>query len=92
MPYTYMVRCADGSFYTGWTVNLEARLQAHNDGKGARYTRGRRPVRLVYWESQPDRGEAQRRESTLRHLRRNQKEALVDAFEETQHPSRKPTK
>jgi putative endonuclease len=80
MPYTYILHCADGSFYTGWTVDLEARLQAHNDGKGARYTRGRRPVQLVYWEPQPNRSEAQRREAIVRRLRRNQKEALVDAF------------
>lgn len=84
MPYTYMVRCADGSFYTGWTVDLEARLQAHNDGRGARYTRSRLPVRLVYWEAQPNRSEAQRREATVRRLSRDQKEALVGAFEKTQ--------
>lgn len=82
MPYVYMVRCADGSFYTGWTIDLEARLQAHNDGRGARYTRGRRPVRLVYWESHPSRSEAQRREAKVRRLRRDRKEALVDAFNE----------
>ncbi|KJS16142.1 MAG: methyltransferase [Peptococcaceae bacterium BRH_c4b] len=80
MPYTYIVQCADSSFYTGWTVDLDARLQAHNDGKGARYTRSRRPVQLVYWEFQPNRSEAQRREATVRRLRRDQKEALADGF------------
>lgn len=84
MPYTYMVQCADGSFYTGWTTDLENRLQAHNDGRGARYTRGRRPVQLVYWESHPSRGEAQRREVTVRRLRRKQKEALAGAFKESE--------
>lgn len=80
MPYTYIVQCADGSFYTGWTVDLEARLQAHNDGRGARYTRSRLPVKLVYWEFQPNRSEAQRREAAVRRLRRDQKEALVDGL------------
>lgn len=82
MPYVYMVQCSDGSFYTGWTTDLEARLLAHNDGSGARYTRGRRPVRLVYWESHPNRSEAQRREASVRRLRRDRKEALVGAFHE----------
>lgn len=77
MPYTYMLQCADGSFYTGWTVNLEARLKTHNSGKGARYTRSRLPVRLVYWEEQPDRGAAQRREIFIRRLKRKQKEKLL---------------
>jgi len=82
MPYTYIVQCADGSFYTGWTTDLENRLQVHNDGKGARYTRSRRPVRLVYLEVHPNRSEAQRREATVRRLRRDQKEALVSAFKD----------
>ena len=52
--YVYMVECADDSYYTGWTNDVEARVAAHNDGAGARYTRGRRPVRLVYWEEAAD--------------------------------------
>lgn len=85
MPYTYLVQCADGSYYAGWTVDLEARVQAHNEGQGARYTRSRRPVRLAYWEFQPTRSAAQRREAALRRLSREQKVALVAAFEAAQH-------
>ncbi len=85
MPYTYMVQCADDSFYTGWTTDLEARVRAHNEGQGARYTRGRRPVRLVYWEFQPTRSAAQRREAALRRLSRARKASLVAAFESPRH-------
>lgn len=86
MPYTYLLQCADGSYYAGWTTDLEARVRAHNAGQGARYTRGRRPVRLVYWEFQPTRSAAQRREASLRHLGRSQKAALAAAFEASQVP------
>ena len=84
MPYTYLVQCADGSYYAGWTTDLEARVRAHNNGRGARYTRSRRPVRLVYWEVQPTRSAAQRREAVLRRLSRDQKTALVAVFEASQ--------
>lgn len=77
MPYTYILQCADGSFYTGWTTDLEARQRIHNEGKGARYTRARLPVRLVYWEDHPDRSQAQRREAAIRKLRRPEKEKLI---------------
>ena len=50
MNYTYIVKCSDGSLYTGWTNNLEKRIQAHNEGKGAKYTKTRLPVELVYFE------------------------------------------
>lgn len=80
MPFTYMLQCADGSFYTGWTTDLEARLKVHNEGKGARYTRSRLPVQLVYWETQPGRSEAQRREALIRKLKRKQKEQLIKSF------------
>ncbi len=86
MPYTYLVQCADDSYYAGWTTDLEARVRAHNAGQGARYTRGRRPVRLVYWEFQPTRSAAQRREAALRRLGREQKVALVAAFEASHIP------
>lgn len=82
MPFTYILQCADGSFYTGWTTDLEARLKVHNEGKGARYTRSRLPVQLVYWETQPGRGEAQRREASIRKLKRKQKEQLIKSFNE----------
>lgn len=82
MPYTYMLKCSDGTFYTGWTVDLDARLKAHNSGKGARYTRSRLPVTLIYWELHPGRGEAQRREAIIRKLGRKQKEELVKSMSE----------
>jgi putative endonuclease len=86
-----MVQCADGSYYTGWTTALEARVRAHNDGRGARYTRSRRPVRLVYWEFQPTRSAAQRREAALRRLSRREKVALAAAFQASRHsPARPP--
>lgn len=81
MPYVYLLECADGTYYTGWTIDLEERINAHNAGKGARYTAGRRPVRLIYWENYATRQEAQRRETVVKRLRREQKEALVAAFQ-----------
>lgn len=75
--FTYMVACADGTLYTGWTTDLEARLTAHNAGTGARYTRSRGPVKLVYWEEYGDQGQARRRECEIKKLNRRQKEALV---------------
>jgi len=72
-----MLECADGSYYTGWTTDLEQRLVAHNAGRGGRYTRARRPVRLVYWEECPDRRSAQQRELALKRLSRARKLALV---------------
>jgi Predicted endonuclease containing a URI domain len=75
--FTYMVECADGSYYTGWTNDLAARLAAHNAGTGARYTRSRGPVRLVYWEEYDDPHQARRRECEIKKLDRRRKEALV---------------
>lgn len=72
-----MVECRDGSLYTGWTTDLTARVAAHNDGSGSRYTRSRRPVRLVYWEEAPDRPTALRREAALKRLSRSAKLALI---------------
>ena len=72
-----MLECADGSYYTGWTTDLEQRLVAHNAGRGGRYTRARRPVRLVYWEECPDRRSAQQRELALKRLSRARKLTLV---------------
>ena len=62
MNYTYIVKCSDGSFYTGWTNDLEKRIKAHNDGKGAKYTKSRRPVVLAYYEEFHTKEEAMRRE------------------------------
>ncbi len=83
MPYTYLLECSDGSLYTGWTVCLETRLKAHNNGTGAKYTRCRLPVKLVYWEEQSNRSEAQKREFTLRRLKRSEKLQLIKEFNNT---------
>jgi putative endonuclease len=75
--FTYILECADGTLYVGWTTDLERRLHAHNAGRGGRYTRGRRPVRLVYSEEHSTRHEAQRREAALRRLPRAMKLKLI---------------
>ncbi len=73
----YIVRCSDGSFYTGYTGNLEKRLAAHNKGKGAKYTASRRPVELVYRETFTDRFSAMKREYRIKCLPRAKKQALI---------------
>ena len=75
--YTYIVRCSDGSFYTGWTTDLAHRLAVHNAGEGAKYTRSRRPVALIYYETFETKEEAMRREVQIKRLTRAGKEALV---------------
>lgn len=77
--YAYMLECADGTLYTGWTNDLEKRLAAHNAGQGAKYTRGRAPVRLRYYEAFPDKEAALRREAALKRLPRRAKMALIEA-------------
>ena len=79
MTFVYILECADGSFYIGWTTDLERRVAAHNAGRGGRYTRSRRPVRLVYWEEHLDRRCAQRREASLKRWPRTRKAALIAA-------------
>ena len=76
MNYTYIVRCNDGSLYTGWTNDLERRLEAHNSGKGAKYTKTRRPVELVYFEEFKTKEEAMSREYAIKHMTRKKKEEL----------------
>jgi putative endonuclease len=74
----YMVRCADDTLYTGIASDIERRLQEHNAGqRGAKYTRARRPVTLVYTEAVADRSAAARREVELRRMSRQEKEALI---------------
>ena len=75
--YVYIVRCADGSLYTGVTTDVVARVDAHNTGRGAKYTRSRLPVELVYQEPVADRGEALRREYRIKQLPGSAKQALV---------------
>lgn len=77
MNYTYLVKCADGTLYCGWTNHLEQRVKAHNAGKGAKYTKGRRPVTLVYYETFETRREAMRREAELKRLSRQEKWKLI---------------
>ena len=75
--YVYMLRWGGGTLYTGITDDVERRLAAHRSGKGAKYTRGRGPLELVYTEEQPDKSAALRREVQIKKLRREQKEALI---------------
>jgi putative endonuclease len=77
MPFVYILACADGTLYTGWTTDIERRLKEHNAGHGARYTRGRRPAQLVYCEEVVDRSTALRREAAIRRLRRSGKLDLI---------------
>ncbi len=78
MFYTYFVRCVDGSIYCGYTDDVEKRLRAHNEGKGAKYTRSRLPVELVYFEAFEDKREAQSREWHLKKLTRREKLSLIE--------------
>ena len=80
MYFVYMLRCGDGSLYTGITDNLPRRLGAHRSGRGAKYTRGRGPLTLVYTEEQPDRSAASRREYAIKRLTRQEKEALLNGW------------
>jgi putative endonuclease len=75
--FCYILECADGTYYTGWSTDPRRRERQHNLGRGARYTRMRRPVRLVYIEPQSDRSAALRRERNLKTLSHAQKKALV---------------
>jgi len=75
--FTYILRCADGTYYTGWTNDLDKRLAAHNAGTASKYTRPRRPVELAYYECFATKEEAMRREWHIKRLTRTQKEALI---------------
>ena len=75
---TYILKCSDGTLYTGWTNNLDKRLKEHNAGQGAKYTRGRRPVKLVYFEAYDTKQEAMQREFQIKKLTRKEKEALIE--------------
>ena len=77
MNYTYLLRCADGTLYCGWTNHLAARVAAHNAGKGAKYTKTRRPVVLAYYEEYATRSEAMRREAAIKKLTKKEKEAMA---------------
>jgi putative endonuclease len=77
MPYVYIVECADGSLYTGWSIDVEARVKAHNAGRGGRYTRTHRPVKLVYSEKQRTRKLAMKREAAIKTWAREKKKKLI---------------
>ena len=79
--YTYILKCADGSLYCGWTNNLEKRLSAHNAGTASKYTRTRRPVELAYFEQFETKQEAMSREYHIKRLTREKKLKLIGMFE-----------
>lgn len=83
MNYTYIVQCADGTLYTGWTTNVMRRLKEHNEGKaGAKYTRAKRPVNLVYYEGYETKEEAMQREYAIKQLTRKEKLELIEMYVE----------
>lgn len=75
--YTYLLECSDGTYYCGWTNDSARRLAAHNSGRGSKYTRSRRPVRIVYLENCSSRNEAMRREAEIKKMTRQQKEKMI---------------
>jgi putative endonuclease len=78
--YCYILKCADGTFYTGWSTDPVQRLKQHNAGRGARYTRSRRPVELVFTEEHPTQTAAMRREIAIKRLPRAKKRALAESY------------
>ena len=80
MNYVYILKCSDNTLYTGWTTSLEKRIKVHNSGKGAKYTRVRLPVEIVYFEEFEDKKEAMRREYAIKQLSRQEKLKLIDNF------------
>lgn len=77
MNYTYILECKDHTLYTGWTNDIEKRLKAHNEGNGAKYTKSRRPVKLVYLEEFETKEAAMKREYAIKHMTREKKESLI---------------
>ena len=75
--FVYILECADGSLYTGWTTDVEARVETHNSGEGAKYTRSRLPVKLVYFEEVEGRSAALKREAAIKKLTRKKKLLLI---------------
>ena len=80
MYYVYLLRCGDGTLYAGFTNDLARRLAVHNAGRGAKYTRSRLPVELVYWENFPNKSSALKREYAIKRLSRAEKLALIQSF------------
>ena len=78
MNYVYLLKCADNTLYCGWTTDLDSRVKAHNCGHGAKYTRSRLPVEMVYYEEYEDKGEALRRECRIKKMTRKEKMMLIN--------------
>jgi putative endonuclease len=76
--FCYILECSDGTYYTGWTTDPERRVKQHNKGIGARYTKTRRPVKMVYLEEQPDKISALKRELAIKKMKREQKSKLIE--------------
>lgn len=83
MNYTYIVKCKDGTLYTGWTNDIEKRIEAHNTGKGAKYTKTRRPVELIYLEEFLTKEEAMKREYAIKQMSRQRKIKLIEERSES---------
>ena len=77
MNYVYIVECSDGTFYTGWTNNLDKRIYMHSNGVGAKYTKGRGPVKLMHYEEFEDKKDAMKREYEIKKLTRKAKVSLI---------------
>ncbi|HET7090297.1 MAG TPA: GIY-YIG nuclease family protein [Anaerolineae bacterium] len=77
MPFVYIVECADGTLYTGWAIDVDKRVAAHNAGRASRYTRSRRPVKLVYVEKRVSRAIAMKREAAIKKMPRARKLRLI---------------
>lgn len=80
LSYVYILLCKDETLYTGWTVDLDKRVKTHNKGKASKYTRGRLPVQLVYYEEFEDKIQAQKREYAIKQLKRKDKLKLIESF------------
>jgi len=79
MNFVYLLKCSDGSFYCGYTNDINARVKTHNEGKGAKYTRCRLPVEIVYNENYPTKAEAMKRECEIKKMTRAQKQILIQS-------------
>lgn len=86
--YCYILKCSDGTLYTGWTTNPERRVREHQNGRAARYTSQRLPVKLVYLERQDSRSEAQRREYRIKRNGRHYKMRLIKSYRDQPYPDR----
>ena len=75
--YVYILFCADGTYYTGWTADVQKRLAVHNKGRGAKYTRGRLPVKLLWFDSFPNKSDAMKKEYALKQLSKREKQAIT---------------